>query len=89
MFAAILEQYPHLVPFAQEREILRISVTTQWRLRKAGKLPAAVTVGGQKFVPAQALVAFLENGGTSSAMPKKRGRPVGSRNRNRQEASHA
>ena len=69
----------------QFREFLGISPSTDWRAMQAGKYPRVIRVGNHERILLTDLASFLDAGGSSAPMPRKRGRPVGSRNK----ASHA
>lgn len=71
------------------REFAGISSSTDWRAMKSGKYPRVVKIGGHERILLTDLTAFFEAGGASGApAPKKKGRPVGSRNKPHLEVSH-
>ena len=67
---------------AQVRKYLGISACTAWRMKKAGRYPKITYVSSKERVMLVDLAVFLREVCSSSGSPlKKRGRPVGSRNR--------
>lgn len=66
----------------QFREFLGISPSTDWRAMQAGKYPRVISVGNHERILLTDLATFLDAGGSSVApSPRKRGRPVGSKNK--------
>lgn len=63
------------------REFAGISASTDWRAMKSGKYPKAIKIGNHERILLTDLAAFLDAGGSSAPMPRKQGRPVGSRNK--------
>ena len=70
---------------AEFRRFMGISPSTDWRAQKAGQYPRVIKIGSHERILLVDLAAFLDAGGSSSPAPRKRGRPVGSRNK----ATHA
>lgn len=64
----------------QFREFIGISASTDWRAMKAGRYPKIIKIGNHEKILLKDLAAFLDAGGSSGAS-KKRGRPVGSKNK--------
>ena len=69
---------------AEFRRFMGISPATDWRAYKAGNYPRLIKLGTHERILLTDLAAFLDAGGSSSS-GRKRGRPVGSKNK----ASHA
>ena len=65
----------------QFREFLGISPSTDWRAMQAGKYPRVISVGNHERILLVDLAAFLDAGGSSVPKPRKRGRPIGSKNK--------
>ena len=66
---------------ADFREFLGISVSTDWRAQKAGRYPRVIKINNRERILLSDLAVFLDAGGSSDAPAKRRGRPVGSRNK--------
>lgn len=65
----------------QFRDFLGISPSTDWRAMRAGKYPRVIHIGNHERILLTDLAAFLDAAGSSAPAPRKRGRPVGSRNK--------
>lgn len=65
----------------QFREFLGISPSTDWRALQAGKYPRVISVGNHERILLVDLAAFLDAGGSFAPAPRKRGRPIGSKNK--------
>lgn len=87
-----LELYRHFdartITPKQMREYLQISDTTEWRMRRAGNYPKFHNIFGRRRITLIDFAEWLKSqrqSASSASEPKtkKRGRPVGSKNRNR------
>lgn len=65
---------------ADFRRFMGISPATDWRAWKSGNYPRLIKLGTHERILLTDLAAFLDAGGSSSS-GKKRGRPVGSKNK--------
>ncbi len=75
-----------LITRKQFRELMQLSKSSDWRLFKSGSYPKFITLpNGVVRIELNSLAEWLENGGSRiAAIPvntKKRGRPIGSRNK--------
>lgn len=63
------------------RKFIGIAASTDWRMQKKGAYPRTIRVGGHERILLTDLAAWLEQGGSVDVAPRKRGRPVGSKNK--------
>ncbi len=75
-----------LITRKQFREFMQLSKSSDWRLFKNGSYPKFITLpNGVVRIELNSLAEWLENGGSRiapvSTNAKKRGRPIGSRNK--------
>lgn len=77
------EQFPgtNAISRSEFRKFLGISPSTDWRAQKAGQYPRIIKIGSHERILLVDMAAFLDAGGSSSPTQKKRGRPVGSKNK--------
>lgn len=80
-------QFPNAnaVSRSEFRKFLGISASTDWRAFNSGRYPRIIKIGCHERILLVDFAAFLDAGGASTPAPKRRGRPVGSRNK----ATHA
>lgn len=74
---------------AEFRKFMGISPAIDWRAQRAGNYPRVIKIGNLERILLVDLAAFLDAGGSSSPAPRKRGRPVGSRNKSKENHAPA